>query len=72
MVVLNVHHYHQLDGDAPDAGEATVPEAVVDDALAAAEGDARVALVTLLAGVDAAAARERLERAQGSVRGALA
>jgi N-acetylmuramic acid 6-phosphate etherase len=48
------------------------PEHVVDDALAAAEGDARVALVTLLAGVDAIAARERLERAHGSVRGALA
>jgi N-acetylmuramic acid 6-phosphate etherase len=47
------------------------PEAVVDDALNAAEGDARVALVTLLAGVDAVAARERLERAQGSVRQAL-
>src|SRR4051794_1203913 len=47
------------------------PEAVVDDALDAAEGDARVALVTLLAGIDAAAARERLDRAQGSVRQAL-
>ena len=47
------------------------PEAAVDEALAAAEGDARVALVTLLAGVDAAAARERLEQARGSVRQAL-
>ena len=47
-------------------------EAAVDAALLAAEGDARVALVTLLAGVDAAAARERLERARGSVRDALA
>jgi N-acetylmuramic acid 6-phosphate etherase len=47
-------------------------EQVVDDALAAAEGDARVALVTLLAGIDATAARERLDRAHGSVRGALA
>jgi N-acetylmuramic acid 6-phosphate etherase len=47
-------------------------EDLVDEAIAAAEGDARVALVTLLAGIDAAAARERLERAHGSVRGALA
>jgi endoglucanase len=29
-VVLNMHHYRQLDGDAPDAGEARVPDAVVD------------------------------------------
>jgi N-acetylmuramic acid 6-phosphate etherase len=47
------------------------PEADVDAAFAAAGGDARVALVTLLAGVDATAARERLEQAQGSVRQAL-
>jgi N-acetylmuramic acid 6-phosphate etherase len=40
----------------------------VDEALAAAAGDARVALVSLLAGVDAEAARERLEAARGSVR----
>jgi N-acetylmuramic acid 6-phosphate etherase len=44
------------------------PEAQVDEALAAAEGDARVALVSLLAGVDADAARERLAAAGGSVR----
>jgi N-acetylmuramic acid 6-phosphate etherase len=43
----------------------------VDLALAAAAGDARVALVALLAGVDAAAARARLEDAGGSVRLAL-
>jgi N-acetylmuramic acid 6-phosphate etherase len=47
------------------------PEAAVDDALAAAGGDARVALVTLLAGIDAATARDRLEQARGSVRQAL-
>jgi N-acetylmuramic acid 6-phosphate etherase len=47
-------------------------EADVDAALTAAEGDARVALVTLLAGVDSTTARERLERARGSVREALA
>jgi N-acetylmuramic acid 6-phosphate etherase len=47
-------------------------EAAVDDALAAAGGDARVALVTLVAGVDASTARDRLERARGSVRQALA
>jgi N-acetylmuramic acid 6-phosphate etherase len=40
----------------------------VDEALAAAGGDARVALVALLAGVDAATARERLAAAGGSVR----
>jgi N-acetylmuramic acid 6-phosphate etherase len=43
----------------------------VDAALAAAGGDARVALVSLLAGVDPATARERLEGAGGSVRLAL-
>jgi N-acetylmuramic acid 6-phosphate etherase len=46
-------------------------EADVDEALAAAGGDARVALVALLAGVDPATARERLEGAGGSVRVAL-
>jgi endoglucanase len=30
VVVLNMHHYRQLDGDAPDAGEARVADAVVD------------------------------------------
>jgi endoglucanase len=29
-VVLNMHHYRQLDGDAPDAGESKVADAVVD------------------------------------------
>ena len=40
----------------------------VDEALAEAGGDARVALVSLLAGIDAATARERLAAAGGSVR----
>jgi N-acetylmuramic acid 6-phosphate etherase len=40
----------------------------VDVALEAAAGDARVALVSLLAGVDADAARARLEASEGSVR----
>ncbi|HEX6788581.1 MAG TPA: N-acetylmuramic acid 6-phosphate etherase [Gaiellaceae bacterium] len=44
----------------------------VDAALAAADGDARVALVSLLAGVDPVTAKERLEVAGGSVTGALA
>jgi N-acetylmuramic acid 6-phosphate etherase len=44
------------------------PEERVDEALEAAAGDARVALVALLAGVDATAARERLEASGGSVR----
>ncbi len=43
----------------------------VDAALDAAGGDARVALVSLLAGVDPATARERLDGAGGSVRLAL-
>src|SRR5713101_1384985 len=40
----------------------------VDEALEAAAGDARVALVSLLAGVDATDARSRLEASDGSVR----
>ena len=43
-------------------------EQQVDQALDAAAGDARVALVSLLAGVDADAARARLEASDGSVR----
>jgi N-acetylmuramic acid 6-phosphate etherase len=43
-------------------------EARVDEALEAAAGDARVALVALLAGVDADDARSRLEASDGSVR----
>jgi N-acetylmuramic acid 6-phosphate etherase len=43
-------------------------EEQVDEALDAAAGDARVALVSLLAGVDADAARSRLEASEGSVR----
>jgi endoglucanase len=30
VVVLNMHHYRQLDGDPTDAGEARVPDAVLD------------------------------------------
>ncbi len=43
----------------------------VDEALAAAAGDARVALVSLLADVDPETARARLEAAGGSVRQAV-
>jgi N-acetylmuramic acid 6-phosphate etherase len=46
-------------------------EAHVDAALAAADNDGRVALVTLLAGVEPDVARERLAEAGGSVRAAL-
>jgi N-acetylmuramic acid 6-phosphate etherase len=46
-------------------------EEEVDGALEAAGGDARVALVALLAGVDAPTARKRLDGAEGSVRVAL-
>jgi N-acetylmuramic acid 6-phosphate etherase len=47
------------------------PEETVDAALAAAGGDARVALVALLAGVDPDDARRRLDGARGSVSDAL-
>jgi N-acetylmuramic acid 6-phosphate etherase len=43
----------------------------VDDALKAAEGDARVAIVSLLAGIDAATARHRLDRSDRSIAAAL-
>jgi N-acetylmuramic acid 6-phosphate etherase len=43
----------------------------VDAALESADGDAKVAIVALLAGVDAATARARLEQADGNVRLAL-
>jgi N-acetylmuramic acid 6-phosphate etherase len=43
----------------------------VDGALAAGGGSAKVAIVSLLAGVDAGSAQERLEGAGGSVREAL-
>jgi N-acetylmuramic acid 6-phosphate etherase len=47
------------------------PPAAVDDALARSGGDAKVAIVALLADVDVMAARARLETAGGIVRGAL-
>jgi N-acetylmuramic acid 6-phosphate etherase len=43
----------------------------VDGALATAHGSAKVAIVSLLAGIDADSARERLKRAAGNVREAL-
>jgi N-acetylmuramic acid 6-phosphate etherase len=43
----------------------------IDGALAAAHGSAKVAIVSLFAGIDADSARERLERAAGNVREAL-
>jgi N-acetylmuramic acid 6-phosphate etherase len=45
--------------------------AQVDDALEAAGGDARVAIVSLLAGIDAGAARERLDTSGRSIGRAL-
>ena len=47
------------------------PESECLAALAAADGDTKVALVTLLAGVDPATARTALERSDGVVRAAL-
>jgi N-acetylmuramic acid 6-phosphate etherase len=46
-------------------------DAEVDAALLAAGGDAKVAIVALLSGIDAGSARERLEAAGGSIRPAL-
>ena len=43
----------------------------VDDALAAADGDARVAIVSLVSGVDAATARARLAASGRGIAGAL-
>ena len=43
----------------------------VDAALADADGDAKVAIVALVAGIDSAAARARLDAAGGVVREAL-
>ncbi len=45
--------------------------AAVDDALTAARGNAKVAIVSLLAGVDAEAAQTRLDEAAGNIRLAL-
>ena len=46
-------------------------DAEVDAALAAAGGEVKVAIVSLVAGIDAAAARARLDQAGGAVRRAL-
>jgi N-acetylmuramic acid 6-phosphate etherase len=46
-------------------------EADVDAALAASDGDAKVAIVSLLSGLDAPTARARLDAADGVVRRAL-
>jgi N-acetylmuramic acid 6-phosphate etherase len=48
------------------------PEAEVAEAIAAADGDTKVAIVSLLAGVDAEAARTRLTAAHGVIREAVA
>jgi N-acetylmuramic acid 6-phosphate etherase len=48
------------------------PEDEVSAAMAAADGDAKVAIVSLLAGVDAETARSRLNDARGVVREAVA
>jgi N-acetylmuramic acid 6-phosphate etherase len=46
-------------------------ETAVDDAIAAAGGDTKVAIVALASGVDADQAKSRLEAARGNVRKAL-
>ncbi len=54
-------------------GHATgAPDEQVDAALAEADGDAKVAIVALTAGIDSATARARLDTAGGVVRKALA
>ena len=50
----------------------TLPSAAASAALQASQGQVKVAVVMLLAGVDATAARQRLDAAEGSVHGALA
>lgn len=50
---------------------AGVSDAEAEEALAAAGGSAKVAVVALLAGIDAEAARARLERSDGHIRAAL-
>jgi N-acetylmuramic acid 6-phosphate etherase len=50
---------------------ADASDAEVEAALEASDGDARVAIVALLTGLDATAARDRLDRSGGSVRAAL-
>jgi N-acetylmuramic acid 6-phosphate etherase len=52
------------------AATGATPEEI-DEALAAADGDARVAIVSLVAGVDAAAARSRLTVSGRSIAGAV-
>lgn len=47
------------------------PDAAIDEALAAANGDAKVAILSLLTGLSAPDARHRLETADGSIRRAL-
>ena len=47
------------------------PEADVDDALERADGDAKVAIVCLRAGIDVTTARTRLAAADGVVRKAI-
>ena len=48
--------------DAPSRSRPLPPEDDVADAIAAADGDTKVAIVSLLAGVDAETARSRLDR----------
>jgi N-acetylmuramic acid 6-phosphate etherase len=48
-----------------------VSDAEIDDALAAANGDAKVAIVSLLTGLHADDARRRLVAADGAIRRAL-
>jgi N-acetylmuramic acid 6-phosphate etherase len=47
------------------------PRERAEEALAAADGSAKAAIVMLLAGVDAASARARLAAAGGNIRSAL-
>src|SRR5207248_1995179 len=59
-------------GGTPYAVGAARAADEVEAALDASGGEAKVAIVTLLAGIDAETARARLREAGGAVRGALA
>jgi N-acetylmuramic acid 6-phosphate etherase len=48
-----------------------VSDAEIDEALAAADGDAKLAILSLLTGLPAAEARVRLDAAGGAIRRAL-
>jgi N-acetylmuramic acid 6-phosphate etherase len=69
VVAANVKLRERVRRIVAEATDATPAE--VDSALTDADGDTKVAIVSLLAGVDASTARARLDDAGGNVREAL-